>query len=784
LNRFEMDVFCSEGFSVSDIVLGDQIHAGRNSTISLARYNDEMVVVKQVNTSGISLSQYGANNLKDWVGTYLPLYFEVAEKCTYLLRPVAWYLTSQYLAENSMLHPSIAVLRCVSDLSCAEEGDTQDLCLVSEYVRGQALPRVLECLEGFWLTRLRLGLEIATALQTLHSHNLVHGSVRAINILVTEDWSCKLINFGFIDTSYHLVPQEKQEGLATACSDMFEFGIVMVEILLGKTVALAQKYLWMDPDDQKEEVRNILGEVEGCPPSSIELCVQCMESDPELRLPAEAAVEWLQDLLLELTENEPPAPPLVLAPVFAWEDAISRCLRVTGVEESGHLYSPEQEESTITRVRHGTSFTDISAISSFELSIGNGFNLNGTCGDNSGLSLENLDEEQTIRKGFLSKKSHKFFKRFKRHWFVLKTASLSWYSDGENEKKQKGIIYFDNCEVSSGLEIEGPGTWRLLVHSQELQTAPQDAHHVRQHSLSRGLSTFELERKNSFNGALFGCSFQDDVLRSEQSSFSRSNSDRTPLRYSAGEDVIVVYEFCCQTCSERDMWVKDIQTAMKHKQRYNRAREAPSSLLKRVFQDPHTDDTPETIEHWLTMLGLQSLTPKFSNAGYLNLISLVEEGLSNELLDNIGIKAPLHRKILQNSIAQPYAKDLQVDVIEVIECKETLMFDIVTSYQTWQSRKHTTLQDLTKLHALINDALSNVPNKDELQKTLIDDFPELPETFQTIERFQEDLQQKLETYLQQAGMMMMTKFKENSTLKRIHDIIFDFLDMLLVLEKV
>ena len=38
-----------------------------------------------------------------------------------------------------------------------------------------------------------------------------------------------------------------------------------------------------------------------------------------------------QDLLLELTGNEPPAPPLVLAPVFAWEDAISRCLRVTGV---------------------------------------------------------------------------------------------------------------------------------------------------------------------------------------------------------------------------------------------------------------------------------------------------------------------------------------------------------------------------------------------------------------------------------------------------------------------
>ncbi|KAJ7646792.1 kinase-like domain-containing protein [Roridomyces roridus] len=97
--------------------------------------------------------------------------------------------------------------------------------------------------------------EIAQGLQYLHSQNVVHGDLRGSNILINEDWSACLSDFGlssFSDatTAAHtstragstfwmspeLISPEKfgLEFIRTRASDVYAFGCVCVELYTGR----------------------------------------------------------------------------------------------------------------------------------------------------------------------------------------------------------------------------------------------------------------------------------------------------------------------------------------------------------------------------------------------------------------------------------------------------------------------------------------------------------------------------------------------------------------------
>ncbi|KAJ7719636.1 kinase-like domain-containing protein, partial [Mycena maculata] len=101
----------------------------------------------------------------------------------------------------------------------------------------------------------KLLFEIAQGLQYLHSRNIVHGDLRGANILINEDWSACLADFGLsvfsnATSSMHtsnragsvfwmapeLIAPEHfgLEFARTPASDVYAFGCVCVELYTGR----------------------------------------------------------------------------------------------------------------------------------------------------------------------------------------------------------------------------------------------------------------------------------------------------------------------------------------------------------------------------------------------------------------------------------------------------------------------------------------------------------------------------------------------------------------------
>ncbi|KAF7374462.1 Kinase-like protein [Mycena sanguinolenta] len=134
------------------------------------------------------------------------------------------------------------------------DGDSfpSPLCMVSPWM-GHGT--VLNYLEQYGHSNVdRLLYEIAQGLQYLHSRNVVHGDLRGTNILINDDWSACLADFGlsifsdatfFITTNrrpsaYWMAPEllaPNRFGMRfarTPASDVYSFGCVCLELYTGR----------------------------------------------------------------------------------------------------------------------------------------------------------------------------------------------------------------------------------------------------------------------------------------------------------------------------------------------------------------------------------------------------------------------------------------------------------------------------------------------------------------------------------------------------------------------
>ncbi len=145
---------------------------------------------------------------------------------------------------------------------------------------------------------LKFAIQVGEALQEAHAKGIVHRDVKAENIMVNAKNQIKVMDFGLaklkgslkltktsstIGTLAYMAPEQIQGGEVDARSDIFSFGIVLFEMLTGKTPFRGEHEAAIMYSIVNEEPDSILKFKSDSSPEIDRIIQRSLEKDPEDR---------------------------------------------------------------------------------------------------------------------------------------------------------------------------------------------------------------------------------------------------------------------------------------------------------------------------------------------------------------------------------------------------------------------------------------------------------------------------------------------------------------------
>ncbi|MCP3850517.1 MAG: protein kinase, partial [Gammaproteobacteria bacterium] len=150
---------------------------------------------------------------------------------------------------SKMIHPNIV------SIYEAGEDDNKNPYLVFEYVSGQLLKDVMKK-EGIMTVRAALDLlkPVIESISHADQKNIIHCDLKPANILINDDGIPKVMDFGiarvlskqksktdgFFGTPRYMPPEYVRDQTVTASNDAYALGIILYEMLTGKSVFTGQ----------------------------------------------------------------------------------------------------------------------------------------------------------------------------------------------------------------------------------------------------------------------------------------------------------------------------------------------------------------------------------------------------------------------------------------------------------------------------------------------------------------------------------------------------------------
>ncbi|GMQ81872.1 MAG: serine/threonine-protein kinase [Rhodothermia bacterium] len=220
-------------------------------------------------------------------------------------------------AASKLTHTHIAGVYSI------EETDEYDF-IVMEYVRGQSLRREIEENDISVERAVEISSEIAGALETAHQAGIVHRDVKPENVLITEDGTAKVVDFGIaqvsgaktltetsatVGTAVYMSPEQCKGETIDARSDLFSLGSVLYEMVTGKrpfdgpyAASITYAIVNQDPDPAS----SINPEV---PAALNHIISRCLAKNPNSRY---ASASALQSDLDSVFSDSPTASPTAI----------------------------------------------------------------------------------------------------------------------------------------------------------------------------------------------------------------------------------------------------------------------------------------------------------------------------------------------------------------------------------------------------------------------------------------------------------------------------------------
>ncbi|KAK3406688.1 hypothetical protein EUGRSUZ_K02846 [Eucalyptus grandis] len=259
---------------MSQLLIGGKFASGRHSRIYRGIYKQRDVAIKM-----ISQPEEDAN--------------------------LASFLDKQFTSEVALLlrlwHPNI-----ITFVAACKKPPV--FCIITEYMAGGSLRKYLQHQEPHSVPLnivLKLALEIARGMKYLHSQRILHRDLKSENVLLGDDMSVKVADFGiscsesqcgntkgFTGTYRWMAPEMILEKHHTKKVDVYSFGIVMWELLTALI-----PFEGMTPEQaafavsQKNARPPLPPE---CPPAIRRLISRCWSSNPNKRPHFDEIVQILE----------------------------------------------------------------------------------------------------------------------------------------------------------------------------------------------------------------------------------------------------------------------------------------------------------------------------------------------------------------------------------------------------------------------------------------------------------------------------------------------------------
>ncbi len=214
---------------------------------------------------------------------------------------------SEAQAVASLTNPNIVAVYDVGN-----EGNLYYI--VMELVQGRTLKEIIqEQGKLSWKWSLKVAIQIAKALDTAHKNNIIHRDIKPHNIIITEEGTAKVTDFGIakavsnstitafgttLGSVHYFSPEHARGGFTDAKSDLYSLGVVLYEMLTGKVpfeadtpVSVALMHMQEKPVEPISLTPNI-------PISVNKIVMKAMQKDASLRY--QSASEMLKDLNMAL----------------------------------------------------------------------------------------------------------------------------------------------------------------------------------------------------------------------------------------------------------------------------------------------------------------------------------------------------------------------------------------------------------------------------------------------------------------------------------------------------